>query len=109
MRQRRKRSAAITLVLAGSLSGCGEPTPQRDVYTSLADCQRDWQTADQCQPATGSQHSRSWYYGPGYYGGSYGSGAPKPSPNAIEAFHTPRGSTARGGFGSTSHSFSSGS
>jgi hypothetical protein len=36
MRQRRKRSAAITLVLAGTLSGCGEPLPQRDVYTSLA-------------------------------------------------------------------------
>ena len=36
MPQRRKRSAAITLVLAGSLGGCSEPVPQRDVYTSLA-------------------------------------------------------------------------
>jgi hypothetical protein len=109
MRQRRKRSAAITLVLAGTLSGCGEPLPQRDVYTSLANCQRDWQAADQCLPATGGQHSRSWYYGPDYYGNSYSSGSPKPSPSAIEAFHSGRGSTARGGFGSTSRSFSSAS
>jgi hypothetical protein len=47
MRQRRKRSAAITLLLAGTMSGCGEPVPQQDVYKSLADCQRDWADPNQ--------------------------------------------------------------
>ena len=108
MRHARKRSAAITLVLAGTLSGCGEPTPQRDVYASAADCQRDWNAAGDCQPATGSGSSGSRYYGPSYYGSSDTSGKPKPSANAIDAFHTPRGTAARGGFGSTSRSFFSG-
>ena len=36
----RKRSAAITLVLAGSatLSGCGSPVEQRDAYANQAAC-----------------------------------------------------------------------
>jgi hypothetical protein len=33
MRQRRKRSAAITLLLAGTMSGCGEPVPQALAYS----------------------------------------------------------------------------
>ena len=39
----RKRSAAITLVLAGSasLSGCGSPVEQRDAYATQAACVRD--------------------------------------------------------------------
>jgi hypothetical protein len=47
MRQRRKRSAAVTLLLAGTMSDCGEPVPQQDVYKSLADCQRDWADPNQ--------------------------------------------------------------
>ena len=108
MRHARKRSAAITLVLAGALSGCGEPTPQRDVYASVADCHRDWAPGD-CQPATSGGHSGSGrYYGPDYYGSSDTKGKPTPSSNAIDAFHSPRGTVARGGFGSTSRSFFSG-
>ena len=114
MPQRRKRSAAITLVLAGSLGGCSEPVPQRDVYTSLADCQRDWAVqGEQCEPVRDGRYANSWYYGPRYYGPSWPSGQPKSSPNAVDAVKTQRvgstrtwsgsrssSTTSRGGFGS---------
>jgi hypothetical protein len=125
MRHGRKRSAAITLVLAGTLSGCGEPTPQRDVYQNLTSCQRDWQADGHCEPVRDNRYSNTWYYGPNHYGTNYSSGRPRPSPNAIDALHSPRGtavmahsggsassrtsSVSRGGFGSTSSSMSSGS
>jgi hypothetical protein len=129
MPQRRKRSAAITLVLAGSLGGCSEPVPQRDVYTSLADCQRDWvPQAQQCEPVRDGRYANSWFYGPRYYGGDWPSGRPKASANAVEAVRTPgtaptrtassrswfsgrsfsggrsSSSTSRGGFGSSGRS-----
>ena len=85
----RKRSAAITLVLAGAMSGCGETQPQQDVYRSLADCQRDWASAQQqCQPVTDGRYNRTWYYGPSYFGERYPNGQPRPSPMAVEAFRT---------------------
>ncbi len=107
-RRGRKRSAAITLVLAGTLSGCGEPEAQRDLYRTLADCQRDWpgQQCEQANPNHPAGHSGTWFYGPRYYGSSFGSGAPKPSPNAMSAFHDGHGGVARGGFGSSARSFS---
>ena len=122
MPQRRKRSAAITLVLAGSLSGCSEPVPQRDVYTSLADCQRDWaQQAQQCEPVRDGRFANNWFYGPHYYGSAWPSGRPKSSANAVDAVRTERtrstsspsrafsfgsrsSSTSRGGFGSSARS-----
>jgi hypothetical protein len=114
MPQRRKRSAAITLVLAGSLGGCSEPVPQRDVYTSLADCQHDWaaQGQQQCEPVRDGRFSNSWYYGPRYYGSTWPSGQPKSSPGAVDAVRTPGRSslvhsssrTTRGGFGSSGRS-----
>ncbi|HZO01379.1 MAG TPA: hypothetical protein VFB93_09280 [Burkholderiales bacterium] len=124
MPQRRKRSAAITLVLAGSLGGCSEPVPQRDVYTSLADCQRDWAPqGQQCEPVRDGRYGSSWYYGPRYYGALWPSGQPKASPSAVEAVRTPgtaatrtssssrswsgsrsSSSTSRGGFGSSGRS-----
>lgn len=117
MPQRRKRSAAITLVLAGSLGGCSDPVPQRDVYTSLGDCQRDWAAqGQQCEPVRDGRYANSMYYGPRYYGADWPSGRPKASPNAVEAVRTPgtsptrtssrswfggsrSSSTSRGGFG----------
>jgi uncharacterized protein YgiB involved in biofilm formation len=116
MRQRRKRSAAITLVLAGSLYGCGDTETQRDVYTTLADCQRDWNAPAQCQPVNDGRYSSGYYYGPHYFGSNYPSGRPKPSASAIDATRTGHQSTtlaarsspvSRGGFGSSSRSFSS--
>ena len=122
MPQRRKRSAAITLVLAGSLGGCSEPVPQRDVYTSLADCQRDWAAqGEPCEPVRDNRFSNSWYYGPRYYGSTWPSGRPKSSPAAVEAVRSPgttashtasrswfggrsSSTTSRGGFGSSGRS-----
>ena len=119
MSQRRKRSAAITLVLAGSLGGCSEPVPQRDVYTSLAECQRDWAPqAQQCEPVREGRYANGGYYGPRYYGSSWPSGQPKSSQNAIDAvregkptasssrsfFGSRSSSTSRGGFGSSARS-----
>jgi uncharacterized protein YgiB involved in biofilm formation len=109
MRQRRKRSAAITLLLAGTMSGCGEPAPQQDVYKSLADCQRDWGQPQQCQPVRDNRYAPSYYYGPSHYGSSDTYGRPRPSANAMDAVTTRSGSISRGGFGSTSRSFFTGS
>jgi uncharacterized protein YgiB involved in biofilm formation len=93
MRTTRKRSAAITLVLAGSaaLSGCSEPESQRDVYTGLDDCTKDWGNPTQCEPVRDGRHSASYFYGPRYYGTSFPSGRPRPSPNALEASFAGRG------------------
>lgn len=111
MRTIRKRSAAITLVLAGStaLSGCGDPESQRDVYTRLDDCSKDWGNPAQCEPVGDGKFSSTYFYGPRYYGTSYPSGRPRASANAIEAAFAGRGGVtqmARAGSGS---SFSSGS
>jgi hypothetical protein len=106
MSQRRKRSAAITLVLAGSLGGCSEPVPQRDVYTSLAECQRDWAPqAQQCEPVRDGRYANNWFYGPRYYGSAWPSGQPKSSANAVDAVRTERTRTTS----TSSRSFSSGS
>ena len=127
--EKRKRSAAITLVLAGSLAGCGEPEAQRDVYTKLEDCTKDWGNPAECSKVTDGQHSSSYYYGPRYFGSSFTSGRPRPSPNALEATRAGHGgvtrmaggsrtgsspsssgsSVSRSGFGSSGHSMSSGS
>lgn len=128
MGRTRKRSAAITLVLAGSLAGCSDPEAQRDVYTKLDDCTKDWGTPAECSPVEDSRHSSSYFYGPRYYGSSFPSGRPKPSPNALEATPAGRGgvthlaggaakggsssggdSVSRGGFGLSGSSMSSGS
>ena len=85
MSQRRKRSAAITLVLAGTLAGCGEPVPQRDVYTSLDHCRRDWGPQETCEPVRDSRFSNSWFYGPAYFGENWPSGRPKSSASAVDA------------------------
>ena len=138
----RKRSAAITLVLAGStLAGCSGPAEQRDAYASLNDCVKDWQNPTQCQPVRDGRYSSNYYYGPPYYGASLTDGRPRPSANAMDAVRlgstgsssrswfssgsssfrstssssstrtssSSSSSSSRGGFGSTGHSFSSGS
>ncbi|MEO8203032.1 MAG: hypothetical protein ABI630_04160 [Betaproteobacteria bacterium] len=127
----RKRSAAVTLVLAGSLSGCGEPQTQHDVYAKLEDCTKDWGNPAECSQVTDGRHSSTYFYGPRYYGSSFPSGRPRPSPNALEATPAGRGgathmagsgsrdslassrvgtpgSVSRGGFGSSARSMSSG-
>jgi hypothetical protein len=124
-RRRRKRSAAITLVLVGSLAGCDRPEQQRDVYTSLADCSKDWLQPAECEPVRDGRFSNSYFYGPGYYGASFPSGRPRPSPNAFDAVHAggtssalssvrsssgvgTSSSAARGGFGASARASSGG-
>lgn len=90
----RKRSAAITLVLAGSatLAGCGSPVEQRDAYSSLDSCVRDWNNAAMCEPVKDGRYSSSYFYGPPYYGngttysmfGRTRSPSISPSPNAMD-------------------------
>lgn len=106
MRQRRKRSAAITLLLAGTMSGCSEPVPQQDVYKSLADCQRDWGGPQECQPVRDNRYAPSYFYGPSHYGSGMTDGRPRPSRNAMDAVTTTK-PVSRGGFGSSSRSYSS--
>lgn len=137
MRERvRKRSAAITLVLAGSatLGGCGSPVEQRDAYSNLKDCIKDWTDTSLCEPVKDGRYASSYLYGPPYYSSSgwsfFGRDRIASSPNAMETTRLPTGSVAssplaarasrlglsgggssgisRGGFGSSSHaSFSS--
>ncbi|MFY9315510.1 MAG: hypothetical protein WAO95_08125 [Burkholderiales bacterium] len=139
MRSRtRKRSATITLVLAGSaaLSGCGSPVEQRDAYASQAACVKDWNNAALCEPVRDGRYSTSYFYGPPYYGngttyslfGRTRSPTLAPSPNAMDvqrlstgtvarspaaqlAMRTGAGSSSvsRGGFGSSASSHSSSS
>jgi uncharacterized protein YgiB involved in biofilm formation len=105
MRQRaRKRSAAITLVLAGSatLSGCGSPVEQRDAYTNLESCTRDWNNPAMCEPVRDNRYPTSFFYGPPYYGngttysmfGRTRSPAIQPSPNAAETYRVQTGTVA---------------
>jgi len=132
----RKRSAAITLVLAGSasLGGCGSPIEQRDAYASRQDCLNDWNDSSLCEPVSDGRYASSYHYGPPYYASSgwslFGRNRISPSPRAMEAMQLPKGSVAsspsgmraramgfsgggssgvsRGGFGSSSHASSSG-
>ena len=106
-RMQRKRSAAITLVLAGStLAGCSGPVEQRDAYASLNDCVKDWQSPAQCQPVRDGRYASNYFYGPPYFGSSLTDGRPRPSANAMDAVRL--GSTS--GSSSSSRSwFSSGS
>ena len=134
----RKRSAAITLVLAGSagLSGCGSPVEQRDAYATQAACVRDWNNAALCEPVRDGRYSSSYFYGPAYYGngttyslfGRTRSPSLVPSPNAMDAHRVSTGTVAsssssqlamrtgaggsnvsRGGFGSSASSHASSS
>jgi hypothetical protein len=136
MRMRgRKRSAAITLVLAGSagLGGCGSPVEQRDAYSSLQSCIRDWTDTSLCEPVKDGRYSSSYMYGPPYYAAGgwsfFGRDRVTPSPNAMEATRLQTGAVAasplsmrasrmglsgggaggvaRGGFGSSGHASSS--
>jgi hypothetical protein len=122
---RRRSSSRITLVLIGaaSISGCGDPAPavvQRDLYEHRSKCVQDWGDERKCELITEGQY-RGFWYGPGYggsrstgysgYRGTPGSGAdndasrqPAQSNNAVATHRV-----TRSGFGSSAHSYSSGS
>jgi len=98
----RKRSATITLVLAGSatLAGCGSPVEQRDAYSSQQDCVKDWTNAALCEPVKDGKYASSYFYGPPYYASSSGWGwfgrdRIVGSPNAMDTARLQSGSVAR--------------
>jgi hypothetical protein len=107
MRNRgRKRSATITLVLAGSasLAGCGSPVEQRDAYSSQAACLKDWANPALCEPVRDGRYASSYFYGPPYYaqGSSwslFGRNRVVGSPNAMETTRLASGSVARSSTG----------
>ena len=104
VRRARKRSGAITLVLAGSatVAGCGSPVEQRDAYANQAACVRDWSNAQLCEPVADGRYASSYFYGPPYYGsgttyslfGRTRSPRIEPSPNAMDAYRLPTGTVA---------------
>ena len=123
-------------MLAGSatLAGCGSPPEQRDAYSNLQNCVRDWNNASLCEPVRDNKYASSYFYGPPYFSQSawrlFGGSRPQPSPNAMEAVRLQSGSVAgsrtgmlamrtgagpsssnvaRSGFGSTGQAASSGS
>lgn len=96
-KRRSSLNIALVLISAAALQGCGEDLKeQRDVYTNLADCQKDWGNPQQCEPVRDGRHSNSYFYGPTYSGSSFSSGTPRPSKHALEATRV-----SRGGFGSS--------
>lgn len=133
----RRASARVTLVLIGAaaLSGCGsEPDPAQraqDTYMSLDECAADWGRPDYCerQQITTGAGSSTYYHGPIYFpgnrdsaqyeareaarrtGAQIASDAPSNRSIGRTTLGAPSssGTTSRGGFGSSSRSFSSGS
>jgi hypothetical protein len=107
MRRRgRKRSATITLVLAGSasLAGCGSPVEQRDAYSSQQGCLKDWQNPALCEPVKDGKYASSYFYGPPYYAQSsgwslFGRDRITGGPNAMETTRLRTGSVARSSSG----------
>jgi hypothetical protein len=105
----RKSSTHVTLVLLGAaaLAGCGPagdaPASRRDLYASKEDCLADWNDPAECQerPVTSGGHTRSYWSGPVYHGGS--SGRSSSSPSRSIGSHP----AERGGFGASGHSHGS--
>ena len=102
MRRRgRKRSATITLLLAGSasLAGCGSPVEQRDAYSSQQACLKDWENPALCEPVKDGKYASSYFYGPPYYASSgwtfFGRDRIVGSPNAMDTARLQTGSVAR--------------
>ncbi len=131
----RRASARITLVLIGSAAavGCAPSTPPlpteavRDHYASAAECAVDWGAPEYCERVEGSPTGGTgggvyFFRGPSYFPGTRdqlqqnirnfaGKPAQPPTNTAIgrSTMPVPAGTTARGGFGSSSRSFSVGS
>ena len=100
-RRKKKRSAAITLVLAGSatLAGCGSPVEQRDAYASQQACLKDWENPALCEPVKDGKYASSYFYGPPYYASGsgwsfFGRSSYSPSANAMDAQRLQTGTVA---------------
>ncbi len=120
---RRRSSTQITLVLLGTVTlvGCSQqaaPTA-RDQYASMEDCAADWGRPERCERVQSSGHPGGFFFwGPPYAfsGRTNALNDARRSANPSFADTTRQGRaigssttpTSRGGFGSSSHSYSSG-
>ena len=120
---RRRSSASITLVLIGTvtLAGCSQQsTPKaRDQYASLEDCAADWGRPESCERVQSSGVPGGFlFWGPLYAASARNNALSDARRSANPNFADPTrqgraiGSTtaptARGGFGSSSRSYTSG-
>ena len=120
---RRRSSAQITLVLIGTVTlvGCSQQsTPSaRDHYASLEDCAADWGRPESCERVQSSGYPGGFlFWGPLYAAGARNNALNDARRNANPKFADPArqgraiGSstapTSRGGFGSSSRSYTSG-
>ena len=130
----RRASARVTLVLIGAaaLQGCGPEldTTQRaqDTYLSMDDCAADWGRPEYCerQQVTTPAGTSTFFRGPFYYpsyrdsaqieardaarqaGVQVASSAASNRSIGRTVSSSTGGTTSRGGFGSSAHTFSGG-
>jgi uncharacterized protein YgiB involved in biofilm formation len=120
---RRRSSTQITLVLIGTVTlvGCSEQTTStaRDHYASLEDCAADWGRPESCERVQSSGYRGGFlFWGPAYAPNARNNALSEArrsaNPNFVDPARQGRaiGSstvpTSRGGFGSSSRSYTSG-
>ena len=120
---RRRSSTQITLVLIGTVTlvGCSQQTTPtaRDHYASLEDCAADWGRPESCERVQSSGYPGGFlFWGPLYALNARNNALTDARRNANPNFVNPTrqgraiGSstqpTSRGGFGSSSRSYTSG-
>jgi len=117
----RRSSARVTLVLLGAaaLAACSQEdeTLRRDLYSSREDCIKDWGDQFKCeeQPAAGYTPGfhQSYWYGPAYRYGQYGSTSRNSAPGTVTEARPGSHSigtshVSRGGFGASGAAHGSG-
>lgn len=119
--RRRLRSRHLTLVLisaavAAGMTGCGRlesgGTTQRDVYTSIEDCQADWGRPEDCEQVDDrrSATGRTVWYGPRYSSRTHSSsGYSTTTRPGSRSKGTVSSTPSRGGFGASASRHSGGS
>ena len=121
MRNRRRSSARVTLVLLGAaaLAACTqeEDTLRRDLYSSKEDCVRDWGDELKCEQQSaagyGSGSRSGYWYGPSYRSGQYGSSPHHEAPGSVSqarpgSHAVGTGHVSHGGFGASGAAHGSG-
>ena len=119
----RRSSASITLVLIGTVTlvGCSEQsTPStRDQYASMEDCAADWGRPESCERVQSSGYPGGFlFWGPLYAANARNNALNdarrSANPNFVDparqgrAIGSSTAPTSRGGFGSSSRSYTSG-
>ncbi|HVE90500.1 MAG TPA: hypothetical protein VNA44_12460 [Burkholderiaceae bacterium] len=120
---RRRSSAGITLVLIGTVTvvGCSQQSSPstRDHYASLEDCAADWGRPESCERVQSSGYPGGFMFWGPLYAATARSNAlndarRSANPNFADparqgrAIGSSTAPTSRGGFGSSSRSYTSG-